>query len=380
VPVSVLAMQNPIALNTPDACARIAAPHTPPLHRVLRPAVGPRPKRAVEPSTADPAMKQLLAQAQRLARTELNLVVQGESGAGKEVLVSFLHAASARADGPWIAENCSAITESLAESLLFGHVRGAFTGADRERPGLFVQADGGTLFLDEIGDMPLAMQARLLRVLEEKRVRPVGGDRSIPFDVRVVCATNHDLPELVRAGRFRADLLFRLKGAVLRVPALRERPADIEFLAARFLDELNAANGTARRFSRDLAERMRGHRWPGNVRELKNCVTALYSLSEQDEIDGALPADVEVRATEADAPLVTRVAPLAEIEKAAIHLALIETGGDRREAARRLGISRSTLYVRLGEINAGAGVGSTHARCTAPKPADSDRTGASTPS
>jgi len=342
-------MLNPIARNLPsDARASTPAPRAPALHPVPRPVVGRPANRAVELPTADPAMKRLLSEAQRLARTDLNLVVRGETGAGKEVLVRYLHAASGRAGGPWIAENCSAISESLAESILFGHVRGAFTGADRDRPGLFVLADGGTLFLDEIGDMPSAMQARLLRVLEERRVRPVGGERSIPFDVRVVCATNHDLAELVRAGRFRADLLFRLTGASFCVPALRDRPADVPFLAARFLDELNAQYGTTRRYSRDLLDRLQRHDWPGNVRELKNCVTALYSLSEQDEIDGPLLRVSEPRPFGAEVPLLTRVAPLAEIERAAIRLALEETGGDRREAARRLGISRSTLYARLG--------------------------------
>ena len=372
-------MSNPTALLASDVRKRIPVPHPPPLHRVLRPTVGPRPNLVIEPSTADPAMKRLLGQAQRLARSELHLLVQGETGTGKEVLVQFLHAVSARAAGPWIAENCSAITESLAESLLFGHVRGAFTGADRDRPGIFLQADGGTLFLDEIGDMPLAMQARLLRVLEERRVRPVGGDRSFPFDVRVVCATNHDLTELVSSGRFRADLLFRLNGATLHVPALRERPTDIEFLALRFLEELNATNGTTRRLSPDLVNRMKRQRWPGNVRELKNCVTALYALSDQDEIDGSLPANVEFGAPSADIPLVTRVASLAEIERAAIHLALAETGGDRREAARRLGISRSTLYVRLSEINAGKRGCSAHARFDGVDPSVLDRDGASKP-
>jgi DNA-binding NtrC family response regulator len=267
------------------------------------------------------------------------------------VLVQHLHASSARANGPFVAENCSAIPESLAESLLFGHVRGSFTGADRDRIGLFAQADGGTLFLDEIGEMPLAMQARLLRVLEERRVRPVGGTKALAVDVRVVCATNRDLAALVRDGKFRADLYYRLAGVMLRIPALRERTGDVALLAAHFLDEQNSAHGTRKSFASGLLARMKTHPWPGNVRELRNCVAALYHLSGGDVIDGELPSvDLAQHTGGADARLVTRVAPLAEIEKEAIRLALNATGGDRREAARRLGISRSTLYVRIRDL------------------------------
>jgi len=286
-----------------------------------------------------------------LAGSDLPVLVQGESGSGKEVLVQYLHASSGRAAGPLVAENCSAIPESLAESLLFGHVRGAFTGADQDRAGLFAQADGGTLFLDEIGDMPLALQARLLRVLEEGRVRPVGGHESVPFDVRIVCATNRDLSALVRAGQFRSDLYYRLAGATLSIPALRQRPADVELLAARFLEELNTLHGTCRYFARGLADRMQAHAWPGNVRELRNRVAALYHLSDGEEIDGVLPnVGVSSPAPVPDGALLTRVATLAEIEKEAIRLALSASGGDRRETAHRLGISRSTLYVRIRDL------------------------------
>ncbi len=321
------------------------------LHLVPEPVPSLHPGRSVVPATASPAMRGVLAQAERVADSALPVVVTGETGAGKEVLVRYLHALSPRADGPFVAENCSAIPEALAESLLFGHVRGAFTGADRDRQGLFDQADGGTLFLDEIGDMPLLIQARLLRVLEERRVRPVGGHAAHLVDVRIVCATNHDLAELVRQGRFRADLRYRLDGVTLRIPALRERPEDVELLAARFLDELNTLHGTRRYFARALTARMAAHRWPGNVRELRNRVAALYHLSAGDEIDGELPDSGASASTSTgastDGPLVTRAATLAEIEHAAIQLALAVSGGDRREAARRLGISRSTLYARL---------------------------------
>jgi DNA-binding NtrC family response regulator len=307
---------------------------------------------AVAPVAVDPAMRQLVAQVERVAGCDLPVLVQGESGAGKEVIVQHLHALSQRAHGPFVAENCSAIPEALAESLLFGHVRGSFTGADRDREGLFAQACGGTLFLDEIGDMPLALQARLLRVLEEKRVRPVGGQQSIPVDVRVVCATNTDLAELVRTGRFRSDLYYRLAGVTLRVPALRERPADVDVLANRFLAQLDAEHGTQRRLSDDLLDRMRAHSWPGNVRELRNCVAALYHLCDGDVIDDPIPQPRSAPAAPAQdgQALVTRVAPLRDIEKEAIQLALAATRGDRRKAARLLGISRSTIYVRIREL------------------------------
>ena len=330
-----------------------AAQRVPPLHLVPLAAPMPavRPAPPVTPIAADAAMGRLFEQAARVAVSDLPVLVQGESGVGKEVVVRWLHASSSRARGPFLAENCSAIPETLAESLLFGHVRGAFTGADRDRDGLFVQADGGTLFLDEIGDMPSALQARLLRVLEERRVRPVGGHQSVPIDVRIVCATNSDLTALVREGRFRADLYYRLAGATLRIPALRERPDDVEVLALHVLGELNASNGTRRRFAGGLVDRMRSHAWPGNVRELRNRVAALYHLTDGEVIDGQLP-DTDGREAHAGGGtrLVTRVAPLREIEGAAIRLALQATKGDRREAARRLGISRSTLYVRIRDL------------------------------
>ncbi len=296
-------------------------------------------------------MLALLERAARIAATDLPVLIQGESGTGKEVVAQFICASSARSQGPLIAANCAAIPDSLAESILFGHVRGAFTGADRDQTGLFVQADGGTLFLDEIGDMSAADQARLLRVLDEGRVRPVGSQRSVVCDVRILCATNHDLPALVRGGRFRADLYYRLAGATLPLPALRERATDVELLACRFLAELDEQHGTQRRFAPSLVERMRAHPWPGNVRELRNWVTSVYHLTDGQEIDGVLPdASAGLLDATPDGRLVTRVATLAEIEHDAIQLALSTLNGDRREAAKRLGISRSTLYVRIRDL------------------------------
>ncbi|HUR27518.1 MAG TPA: sigma 54-interacting transcriptional regulator [Planctomycetota bacterium] len=335
---------------TKDTSIRIPERQKAPLHILPRSPV-PRswPEGAVEPLTADPAMRRAIQDARRVARCDLPVLVTGESGVGKEVLVQYLHSISLRRDGPLVAENCSAIAETLAESLLFGHVRGAFTGADRDRPGLFAQADGGTLFLDEVGDMPLAMQARLLRVLEEKRVRPVGSQPSVPVDVRIVCATHRDLFALVQEGRFRADLYYRLAGATVRIPALRERPDDVVLLAEHFLRELNASNGTTRRFAESLLTRMRAHAWPGNVRELRHRVAALFHLSTSEWIDGDLAPERAAPQASRSAPacLVTRVAPLRDIEREALRLALDAAGGDRAEAARLLGVSRSTVYIRI---------------------------------
>jgi DNA-binding NtrC family response regulator len=333
--------------------AVIPRPPVQPMHLVPRTPLTRTvpPVRLVEPIACDPTMRALLDKVERIAACDLTVLVQGESGAGKEVLVQYLHAHSRRSRGPLVAENCSAIPESLAESLLFGHVRGSFTGADRDRDGLFMQASGGTLFLDEIGDMPLNLQSRLLRVLEERCVRPVGGQHTLPVDVRIVCATNCDLAELVKAGKFRSDLYYRLTGATLRVPALRERPTDIDPLALHFLEQLNEESNTNRRFAIGVLERLRALLWPGNVRELRNCVTSMFHLSDGDDVYGDLPAPIEpVAATDAHEPLLTRLATMREVETEAIQLALQRAGGNRREAARLLGISRSTIYVRIREL------------------------------
>jgi DNA-binding NtrC family response regulator len=300
---------------------------------------------------ASPAIRELLALSDRFAGTDLPLLITGESGTGKEVLARRIHARSPRADGPFVAENCAAIPHSLIESELFGHVRGAYTGADRDRPGAFARADGGTFLLDEIGDMPLATQAKLLRVLEDGCVRPLGSSSATPVDVRILCATNRDLPELVREGRFRTDLYYRLCGATLWIPPLRERSDDVPELARHLLHGLNVEHGTDKRLDPGLIERLPRRLWPGNVRELRNLVLSLYHLAEGAVLDDAvlddagLDLDVD-RAREREC-VVSAVAPLAEIERDAIRLALHETGGNRMEAARRLGLSRSGLYAKM---------------------------------
>ncbi|MFG0316841.1 MAG: sigma-54 interaction domain-containing protein [Planctomycetota bacterium JB042] len=294
------------------------------------------------------SVRALLDEADRLARTDLPLLLTGESGTGKEVLARRIHAFGARAGRAFVAENVAAIPESLLEAELFGAVRGAYTGAERDRPGLFVRAEGGTLLLDEIGDLPLAAQAKLLRVLEEGRVRPVGASEERPVDVRIVCATHRDLPEMVRRGTFREDLYYRLRGATLRIPALRERPDDVTDLAASFLADLNRRHGTRKVFRRELLDVFRRHAWPGNARELRSEVTRLFHLSDTDVLDASdlalEPPDSSARTATG---LVTAVRPMVEIEEAAMRLALEESAGHRDVAAKSLGISRAAFYAKL---------------------------------
>lgn len=294
-------------------------------------------------------MKAVVRLAERVAKSELPVVVLGESGAGKEVLARFVHRNSPRSDGPFVAENCSAVPETLLESEFFGHVKGAFTGADHDREGLFQEADGGTLFLDEIGDMPASLQVKLLRVLQERAVRPVGSSSIRPVDIRLVCATHRDLEAMVREGAFREDLYYRIRGAVLKLPPLRDRRDDVPALADRFLARLNEKHGTQKTIPAALRRRLMQHSWPGNVRELESEVTRLYHLSEGDILD---VESVDLNHAGHSGPAsgdssVTMVKPIGEIERDAILLALQETGGNREEAARRLQISRAAFYVKI---------------------------------
>ncbi len=223
-------------------------------------------------------MDELLNQARRLAKTDSSVLISGASGTGKELLARAIHRASER-PGEFVAINCAAIPEALLESELFGHAKGAFTGALRERPGLFEHANGGTLFLDEIGDMPLSLQAKLLRVLQERRVRPVGSNSAMPIDTRVISATNHDLDSAMRDGRFREDLFYRLNVLELHIPALAERREDIPVLVAHKLDELAQETGASKRFSPGAMELLMAADWPGNVRQLFNLVEKTAALS-----------------------------------------------------------------------------------------------------
>ena len=284
-----------------------------------------------------------------VAPTEATVLINGESGTGKELVASALHHKSLRSGGPFVKVNCAALAETLLESELFGHERGAFTGADRRREGRFVQAHGGTLFLDEIGETSPAMQAKLLRVLQEHELQRVGGQETIRVDVRIIVATNRDLEEEVAAGRFREDLYYRLNVVELEVPPLRDRHGDIPLLATYFLRRFADKNNRAvRGITPECMDILNRYPWPGNVRELEHCIERGVILMRGDYLDvNALPLAVQ-RWAGANEPRETgEPSTLKEAEKALILKTLEETGGNRSEAARRLQITRKTLLNKL---------------------------------
>ncbi len=299
-----------------------------------------------------PAMQQVFSLMSKVAASELPVLIEGESGTGKELVAKAIHFHGRRRDRTFLTENCAAIPESLLESELFGHVRGAFTGAERDRAGLFEEADGGTLFLDEVGDMSPAMQARLLRVLQEGEIRRVGGNRPIKVDVRLIAASHRDLEERVRAGRFREDLLYRLKVLVVRIPPLRERMGDlrplVDFLLARIAEE----RGRERpRIADEVLRRFERYSWPGNVRQLQNVLQRLSLMAGSNPIDlTLLEADRELGSLFDTARKTGEaIYSLAANERARIRSALEQAGGNRNEAARILGISRATIYRKIKE-------------------------------
>ena len=324
-----------------------------------------------------PAMQQLFRAIGRLAQAPLSVLVTGETGTGKELVARALHRESPRARGPFVALNTAAIPAELLESELFGHEAGAFTGATKRHVGRFEQAHGGTLFLDEIGDMPLALQTRLLRVLAEGEFFRVGGRELIRVDVRVVAATHQDLEAKVRDGGFRADLLHRLDVVRLRLPPLRERRGDVPRLAERFLQRAaRRFDAPAKRLSRPVLERLQAHAWPGNVRELENLCWRLAALAPGDvvglaDLEGVLGAGVEAPGRAAGtvgdgAPdweralrdwVLARLSAAASgihadarerLDRVLLQAALDHTGGHRGEAAARLGLGRNTLTRKLG--------------------------------
>jgi DNA-binding NtrC family response regulator len=296
------------------------------------------------------AMRGVLREAAQVAPTDASVLILGESGTGKEVLTRFIHERSARAGGPLVAVNCAALPENLIESELFGHERGAFTGAVGARAGRFEEAHGGTLLLDEIGEMPLALQPKLLRVLEERRIRRVGGNREIGVDVRVVAATNRPLEEDAHAGRFREDLLYRLNVITLRLPPLRERRDDIAALAERFLADQGMAG---KRFSPAAMRRLLDHRWPGNVRELRNAVVRAGIVAggalilPEDLPESVRTATPSIAADAEGSGGGVLVGDMEAIQKQAILEALEKTGGNKSHAAKLLGISRRNLIYKL---------------------------------
>jgi transcriptional regulator with GAF, ATPase, and Fis domain len=296
-----------------------------------------------------PALREVFSILDRIIPTNFPVLIQGESGTGKELIAAAIHRNGPRSSEPFLTENCGAVPESLLESEFFGHVRGAFTGADRTREGLFQQADGGTLFLDEIGEMSLALQAKLLRALQEGEIRKVGSSTVERVDVRIISATNRDLKEIVGEGRFREDLFYRLNVVAIRVPPLRERREDVESLIEFFLGQAcNEAGTELKTLSAAALKILTSHTWPGNVRELQNEVKRLVALADDvigPELLSNLRSASSSPALRSGGGLAGQ--PLKEIERQAIIETLRLTGGNKAEAAKRLGISRRALYDKI---------------------------------
>ena len=328
---------------------------------------------------ADPAMQAVLKLADQVAGSEASLLITGESGVGKEVMARYVHQKSRRADRPFISVNCAAIPENLLESELFGHEKGAFTGASQRSEGRFEQAAGGTLFLDEIGDMPLEAQTRLLRVLQDGTYTTVGGRQPLEADARIVAATHRDLRQMVRQGLFREDLFYRLNVVPIRLPALRERAEDIPELTRHFLKLCQAQGLPPKHLTQEAVERLKAFRWPGNVRELENLVRRLSALYSQESIgldvieqelaeapaqSSAPPAAESLTASierhlrgyfEAHgdglpaAGLYDRV--LRELERPLLEITLSATRGNQLKAARVLGLNRNTLRKKIKDLD-----------------------------
>ncbi len=290
----------------------------------------------------------------RVVDSSASVLLTGESGSGKEVAARALHSKGDRANKPFVAINCAALPESLLESELFGHVKGAFTDARENRQGLFMQANGGTLFLDEIGEMPLEMQPKLLRAIEQKTVRPIGGKSEQPFDVRLITATNRDLEELIETKRFREDLYYRINVLEITIPPLRTRGMDVLRLANHFLKYFaRQANKAIDRFDEAVASKLLAYDWPGNVRELRNVIERAVVLSRHNEITlDAIPqkivdykSNLLILSDQDNQPL----APLDEIQRRYIRYVLDRTSGNKTETAKILGLDRKTLYRKLKE-------------------------------
>ena len=335
--------------------------------------------------TRSPAMQPVLRAAEKAAASVIPVLIEGESGTGKELIARAIHGSGARRAKPFVAVNCGALPEHLVESILFGHEKGAFTGATEKHTGKFIEADGGTLFLDEIGELPPPAQVKLLRALQEGEVEPVGGRKPVKVDVRIVSATNRDLIADVKAGRFREDLFYRLHVFPITVPALRRRPEDIPLLARYFLSRIAAEEGKRiSGLSAEAQQLLSGYRWPGNVRQLENTIFRAVVLAEGDEIGvdefpqvsaTAVGADTEQMRIEPSPAMVAawpddkdeeeaarltmtgpslpltdaqgEARPLDEIEREAIRFAIAHYRGQMSEVARRLRIGRSTLYRKL---------------------------------
>lgn len=300
-----------------------------------------------------PAAFEMARSIVKAAPTDAAVLIIGESGTGKEVVARTVHARSRRADAPFVAINCGAISPSLAESELFGHEKGSFTGAVGRSVGCFERAHTGTLFLDEVTEMPMSIQVQLLRVLETGTFLRVGGTEPVRTDVRIIAATNRDIADTVKSGNFRSDLLYRLAVFPVKVPPLRERKSDIAYLAQKFLDELNENEKGKKVFSAASIERLQQYNWPGNIRELKNTITRAYILAEGNEIDIApmrpfFRDSTPVRQN--DTVHIPVGTSLAAAERSLILATIDHYGGDKKRAALALGVSTRTLTNRLEQL------------------------------
>jgi len=306
------------------------------------------------------AMRRVYELVTRVGESDASVLIHGETGTGKELIARGIHMRSRRKDGPFVAINCAAVPHSLIESELFGHARGAFTDAKVQRMGLFVQANGGTLFLDEIGELPIDMQPKLLRALQERKVRPVGANHEVPFDSRIVAATNRNLEDEVYEKRFREDLYYRINVVKIDVPPLRERGGDVLHLAQYFLKQFAARNDkNALELSTTAAEKLMAYNWPGNVRELENCMEHAVALARFDQITVEdLPE--KIRAYRAERFVVaandpTEIVTMDELERRYILRVLSLVGGNKSRAAQVLGFDRRTLYRKLERYSDGSG-------------------------
>jgi two-component system NtrC family response regulator len=299
-----------------------------------------------------PGMDKVRALITKVAPTQSTVLILGETGTGKELVARAVHDQSSRADMPFVAVNCGALPETLIESELFGHRKGSFTGADEHRVGLFEVAHGGTIFLDEIGELPKAMQAKLLRVLESGEIRRVGENKPTMVDVRVVCATHRDLQEMVAEGEFREDLVYRINTFEIYLPPLRERIDDIPELAAHLLGRLRPKGGAGPALTLDALEALKSHVWPGNVRELANAIEHATILCDSGPISADhLPAQLHRRQLSGAAAVRPGPVSLRDLEMQAIYQALERHGGSKPKAAEELGISLKTLYNKLNAVN-----------------------------
>jgi DNA-binding NtrC family response regulator len=298
-------------------------------------------------------MQRVYKMIERVSQHEYPVLILGESGTGKELVAKSIHYSGKRKDRPFAPVDCSSLVPTLIESELFGYVKGAFTGAMQSKQGLLEAAQGGTLFLDEIGDMPVDLQAKLLRALQEREVKPVGSTERRHINIRIIAATNRDLESAIRAGTFRQDLYFRLNVVQVKLPPLRERKSDIQLLVISFLEKFSDPHGPPRTISDDAMRRLIAYDWPGNVRELENAIERAVAMGSGPIVHvGDLPSNLHYPSSER-VPDKDELLPMEELERRAILRTLRETGGDKLAAARMLGIGKTTLYRKLKQYQMG---------------------------